>query len=328
MKRIAAVLTACILCFGGVRLTAAADAVYNDFTYVIKSGTVTITGYTGEDADVVVPETINGVAVTRIGSSAFEDNLTITNVVLPGTIEAIEYKAFAECKNLETINFPDPLATIGNYAFTSCLRLQAIDLKQVESIGDCAFQLCISLKEIVVPGSVSYIPDHAFQDCSGVTSLIIEEGIMEISEDAALNMYNLKEITIPASVTVIGAHALGFTYYDPDYTPTAAEIHGMIGSAAESYAKTNGFDFIPGPMALGDLNGDGLADANDAAMLLVAAAARGAGAPSGLVSVQETAADADKNGDYDASDAAYILEYAAKAALGGMGSFESYMASR
>ncbi|MBQ7003085.1 MAG: leucine-rich repeat protein [Oscillospiraceae bacterium] len=331
MNRFFAMLTACALCLAGMQFsTAAASGVENEngFNYYIEDDAVTIIGYTGEDPAVVVPETIAGYPVTQIGNIAFQENLTITSVVLPETIEAIGFSAFSRCKNLETINFPDRLRSIDAYAFTTCHSLKSIDLNQVESLGMNAFQLCIALEEITVPGTIKNIPDHAFHGCHSVTSLTFEEGVETIAENAALNLYSLIEVTIPESVTSIGEHAVGYTYYSPDYTRVSTIVCGSSGSAAERYALDNGFDFLSVPLGLGDLNGDSVADANDAAMVLVAAAARGAGAPSGLLTVQETAADADKSGDYDASDAAYILEYAAKAALGGMGSFEAYMAAR
>ncbi len=335
MKKFLAAMTACTLCLTGISFSAAAaDNTYNGFSYVIEGGTVTITGYTGDAASIVIPEMIDGCYVTEIGSCAFEDNETITNVVLPDTIEEIDYKAFATCKNLETINFPDSLKAIGRYAFTTCHSLQSIDLNQVESIGECAFQLCISLEEITVPGSIEHIPDHAFHGCSGVTSLTFERGVVEIAAGAALNMYSLTEITIADSVTSIGEYALGFVYYYPDYTPLDAVIYGNRESAAESYAKENGFSFQPlegeniTVVDLGDLNMDLKVDATDAAMILTAASAKGAGISSGLSVAQEAAADADSSGDFNANDAALILQYAAYAGSGGAGTFKDFVASR
>ncbi len=329
MKKFFAVLTACTFCFAGSSFSAAADDTLsvNGLSYILEESTVTITGYTGDAARIEIPQKIDGYDVTRIGKCAFEDNLTITSVVLPDTIEVIDYKAFADCRNLETINFPDSLGIIGDYAFTTCHSLQSIDLNQVESIGECTFQLCISLEEITVPGSIRFIPDHAFHGCSGVTSLTFEPGVEEIDAGAAVNMYSLAEINVPDSVTSIGEHALGYTYYHPNYTRLDAVIHCSAGSAAESYAKTNGFDLVLAGVELGDLNADGKADANDAAMILVAAAAKGAGSPSGLSAAQETAADADGSGDYNAADAALILQYAANAGISGVGSFREFIDS-
>ena len=70
------------------------------------------------------------------------------------------------------------------------------------------------------------------------------------------------------------------------------------------------------PTGLGDLNGDGSADASDAAMILAAAAAVGVGLESGLTAAQEAAADANADAMFNAEDAAYILQYGAAVGSG------------
>ncbi len=67
---------------------------------------------------------------------------------------------------------------------------------------------------------------------------------------------------------------------------------------------------------LGDVNGDRVINASDAALVLIAAAKLGAEGISGLTEAQEKAADVNMWGDVNASDAALILQYAA---IGGTG---------
>ncbi len=296
-------------------VTAAAEvseaASFNDLNYIVDDdGNITITGYTGSSSYLEIPETIDGKIVTKIGKCAFEDNQTITEAVLPDTIVMIDYKAFDSCQNLVTINFPDSLTTIGSYAFTSCKNLKEIDLNQVQSIGECAFQLCISLSEIFVPSSLQYIPDHAFHGCSGVTTLIFAEGVTYIEATAALNMYSLTTLVIPASVTEIGEYALGYTYYHPDYTRLDTTVYGFKGTAAESYALENGFNFVLKEMSnLGDVNDDGLITPTDAAKTLSAYADEQTTGVSGLTELQFKNADVNKDSVITPTDAASILSY-------------------
>ncbi|MBP3646931.1 MAG: PT domain-containing protein, partial [Clostridia bacterium] len=79
---------------------------YGDFTYdYTENGTgVVILSYTGSDASVVVPETIDSLPVTVIGDSAFEGNTTLTSIDLPDTIEIISIRAFADCTNLSSMD--------------------------------------------------------------------------------------------------------------------------------------------------------------------------------------------------------------------------------
>ncbi|WP_026835092.1 leucine-rich repeat domain-containing protein [Eubacterium xylanophilum] len=60
------------------------------------------------------------------------------------------------------------------------------------------------LKSITIPGSVKVIEKSAFENCSNLTSVVLENGISEIEDKAFLACTKLKEITIPKSVTRIG----------------------------------------------------------------------------------------------------------------------------
>ena len=78
--------------------------------------------------------------------------------------------------------------------------------------------------------------------------------------------------------------------------------------------------------ALGDLNGDGLVNASDAADVLIAAAKLGAAGEHGLTEAQAAAADLNADGVINASDAALILGYAAYIGAGGDMSVQLYAA--
>lgn len=97
-----------------------------------------------------------------------------------------------------------------------------------------------------IPASVSQIRSGAFKGCSGLESITIPDGVTEIGGDAFSGCTGLKSITIPDSVTEIGEYAVGFIYDSEllDYIPMKGfTIIGVKGSAAETYAQSNGFTF-------------------------------------------------------------------------------------
>ena len=77
---------------------------FGDFTYEIAEDGIVIVAYTGSAADVVVPETIDGQPVVKIGDSAFEGNATLKSIDLPDTITVIGKAAFKNCTSLTTMN--------------------------------------------------------------------------------------------------------------------------------------------------------------------------------------------------------------------------------
>ena len=77
----------------------------------------------------------------------------------------------------------------------------------VERIGDYAFQDCTGLTGVIIPDSVTEIGDYAFQDCTGLTGVIIPDSVTEIGAGAFSGCTGLTSVTIPDSVTEIGAGA-------------------------------------------------------------------------------------------------------------------------
>lgn len=88
--------------------------------FTMWNGTYGISGYTGTDTEIVIPDTYQGVAVTAIGGRAFEDRADITSVELGVNVESIGVCAFINCTSLQTIIFNDNLRVIYDEAFRGC----------------------------------------------------------------------------------------------------------------------------------------------------------------------------------------------------------------
>jgi formylglycine-generating enzyme required for sulfatase activity len=100
------------------------------FNHEIHDGTVTITRYTGQGGDVVIPDTINGLPVTSIGDHAFGDwdrqNTSLTTLIIPDSVTSIGDGAFSWCSSLTSITIPDSVTSIGDGAFRGCTSLTGV----------------------------------------------------------------------------------------------------------------------------------------------------------------------------------------------------------
>lgn len=88
------------------------------FTYTLSDGLATVTGYGGEDTQLVIPASIDGHRVSAIADGAFE-NSQIKSVIVSDGIETIGWFAFNGCVSLRSVTLPSSVKSIGYSAFGS-----------------------------------------------------------------------------------------------------------------------------------------------------------------------------------------------------------------
>ncbi len=178
-----------------------------DFTF--DSGTGTITAFTNDQTvSIVIPDSIAGVTVTRIGSGAFATRTNLRSVVIPGTVTAMEPNAFSGCTALSFVKLPPNLQSIPAGAFDGCSSLTFVSIPSgVTAIGEAAFRDCSGLLSVSIPGSVLTVGDSAFFGCTGLGTLSLFPGVTAIGADAFGGCVNLIRVTIPYSVVQIGERA-------------------------------------------------------------------------------------------------------------------------
>ncbi len=83
-----------------------------------QMGTANITGYTGPGAcAVVIPSTLDSWTVTSIGWAAFQQK-TLTSVIIPATVTAINSSAFYYCSSMTGVYFLGNPPSLGGDVFT------------------------------------------------------------------------------------------------------------------------------------------------------------------------------------------------------------------
>lgn len=122
---------------------------------------VVITGYTGDMTSFQIPGEIDGMPVTAIGGSAFQES-AIEEIGLPQGIKEIGNSAFYQCRELTFAGLPEGLETIGVTAFGDCGSITEIDLPDsLTLICNLAFAES-SLSQVHIPAGVEIIGAGAF----------------------------------------------------------------------------------------------------------------------------------------------------------------------
>lgn len=169
----------------------------------------TITGtWFNEKNDIKIPTIINGITITNIGDSAFENHRNLQNLILPGQLITIGNSAFKQCENLTMINIPNTVGRINSNAFKNCTSLQNIVLSHnLSSIGDSAFENCQSLQNITLPNYLTSVGDSVFKGCTNLANINIPNYVTDIGNSVFENCQNLQNITLPNYLKDIGNSA-------------------------------------------------------------------------------------------------------------------------
>ena len=231
------------------------------FAEPIPKKTVTITKYTGTESTVILPSTISGWPVTKIGEDALKDNTTITSVTIPASVTEIGANAFAGCTNLTSVTYggdwrkltiqsgnpavqdaanaplfdfeftPDNTAVIvTNYKYNGAAADVTIPSryqgKPVTTIGHAAF-FNSAVTSVTIPDSVTSISDEAFVNCPQLTNISIPNSVTYIGFSAFSSCTSLKSITLPSSLSFIsGALFLGCSQLTTIHIPVSVTSIG------------------------------------------------------------------------------------------------------
>lgn len=203
---------------------------------VTGGSTVEITGYTGEDKNLVIPATLGDYTVVGIGENAFK-NSEIESVKINAASVYINAYAFGGCANLKTVASSAEMTVKAN-AFKDCVKLETISLPNAA----------------LLTGSLS--------GCTGIKYL-------EFARTDASDIESLFGGKLPATdpEIIIGGNQgnkpddggnqggdTGFTY-DPDATYSYGELDGK---GVEGYIKYDDCETVNGVVITVNPEKDGL----------------------------------------------------------------------
>ena len=136
-----------------------------------------ITDYSGDESDLIIPDTLLDYPVTAIGVDVLRENSNITSVVIPNTVKDIGLCAFEHCDALTSVVIPGSVVDIQNMAFSYCESLQSVTIPEgVENIYTGAFSRCGNLTSVTLPASLSYIASSVFIECPNLKEINAPEG--------------------------------------------------------------------------------------------------------------------------------------------------------
>jgi LysM repeat protein len=156
-----------------------------DYEYEIKtdpegSEYVIITGYTGTNTELSIPDTLDGRPVREIGERAFY------------------------LKSLNNVIIPDSVTSLGDWSFYGNYLKSVVIGKEVKVIGRSSFDSNL-LEDVIIPDSVTNIGDGAFRN-NRLKSVQIGNSVERIGAQAFANN-QLTSVTFPDSLLIVGSQS-------------------------------------------------------------------------------------------------------------------------
>jgi len=125
-----------------------------DFTLISNGTAYSVSRGSAYTAIVVIPAIHDGLPVTAIASSGFQNYTDMTGIVMPDSVTNIGSSAFSGCSGLTSIIIPTGVTGIGDSTFSGCTGLSNVVIpSSMKNIGNYAFFYCSSLAAVYYGGA-------------------------------------------------------------------------------------------------------------------------------------------------------------------------------
>ena len=211
----------------------------NGVSYI---GSETFSGCTALD-NATIPESVTYLGSDTLIGTAYYNNLSNWN----DGILYLDNCLVAVSEDFEGVCSIDDVRVIADRVFSYNDKITGVDLPDnMQIIPEYMFVGCDSLKAINIPAGVKEIGDEAFDGCLSLETIVLPESVESIKNLAFANCESLTSVVMPESVTDIGYCAFGYTGNPAKGTDPVPgfTIYSYKGTAAETYANKNGFEFI------------------------------------------------------------------------------------
>lgn len=193
---------------------------------------ITILGGRKTQQQLVIPDAMGEINITKIAPYAFANDDNIVTVTLPNAVEEVGEYAFYGIPNLTTVYLNDNITSIGYRAFAGSARLSVVefsDLVNITYFGVEAFdgtewynsetQEYLTINNLLVKFNgydisaeiaegITYIASNAFANKTNLTEIIFKSTVLNTIGYRAFQLCTgLGSVVLPASIRNIGKEA-------------------------------------------------------------------------------------------------------------------------
>ena len=203
-------ITLCALCFSAC-MNEMREFRSGDYRYTVENDEVTITQYTGNDAEVTVPRSIKGMPVVAIDSTAFHHCDNMRSVTIPDSVVRIGGLAFSKCYALEHVTLGRGIREIDFSPFSFCEKMIYNKYKNGYYVGneENPYLALVSMasedaETVTIHPDTVVVCGSAMKGCSSLRELFVSDAVVSIGSFAFSYCSSLETLYIPESVESIG----------------------------------------------------------------------------------------------------------------------------
>lgn len=165
-----------------------------------------VTLYTGlgfvNPKHIILPDTLN-----YINYNAFNGCTNLESIIIPDSVLSLGGSCFSNCTSLKSVTLSSSMKTVPTKAFYNCTSLQYIDFKNVSKIDNLAFYGCSKIVELNIGDNVSSIGAAAFADCYSIVKINFGKKVTDIATNAFKNLVFCDTVNINSDFVSIGTNA-------------------------------------------------------------------------------------------------------------------------
>lgn len=135
---------------------------------------IKITGYTGSESTVVIPEEIDGLKVMEISKGAFSGE--IERVVIPRTVKNIQSGAFSDCESLREVVFFDSVVSVWDKSFNPNVKTVVLNSQRLPVYsGAIEGSFCIKYERLRQAEGKKIVVVSGSSSLNGLDSALFEK---------------------------------------------------------------------------------------------------------------------------------------------------------
>ncbi len=182
----------------------------SDGTFIYSGASVKAAN-TSISGDIVIPASHNGTLIDTIPASAFKGCYGITSITVPESITSIGEGAFNGCSLLRSITLPFVGHQRGNNGSSACFGYifgpgsyqgsKSVSVYNRSISGPQYYYVPSTLRSVTITNE-TIIDSGAFYDCSMLTEINLNDGILQVGVSSFAGCSKIEKINLP-SITII-----------------------------------------------------------------------------------------------------------------------------